>query len=148
MLKEYVVGFALGKGRRVALIKKTKPEWQAGLLNGVGGKIEDFDDDIWCAMVREFHEETGVETVIADWTHYLTIDTDKSRVYFFVARLTDEQFKALRSTTEEQVVARFAHSLDWKECVPNLRWVVPMATMAQTLDGVPAVGERSEERVV
>jgi 8-oxo-dGTP pyrophosphatase MutT (NUDIX family) len=148
MKKAYVVGFAFGPGKRVALIKKTKPEWQAGLFNGVGGKVEDFDDDIHCAMVREFEEETGVKTFIKDWHLYLEIATDKSHVSFFTTRLSDEQFKSLQSITEEQVVARFYDSLNWKECLPNLRWVVPMATMARYIGDVVNVVELSEERAV
>jgi 8-oxo-dGTP diphosphatase len=142
--KEYVVGFAFGPGKRVALIRKTKPEWQAGLLNGVGGKVEDFDDDIWCAMAREFEEETGVKTTGKDWRLYLEIATDKSHVYFFCTRLKDEQFKELRSTTDETLVVRFYDSLDWAECLPNLRWAIPMATVARSLGAVVNVVELSD----
>ena len=59
MIKKYVVGFMFDTSlTNVALIRKTKPAWQAGLLNGIGGKVEageSFDD----AMVREFSEEAG-----------------------------------------------------------------------------------------
>jgi len=37
----YCLGFAFYRSRRkVVLIRKTKPDWQRGKLNGVGGKIE------------------------------------------------------------------------------------------------------------
>lgn len=144
-MKEYVVGFALGPGKRVALIRKTKPVWQAGLLNGVGGKVEDSDASRHAAMAREFLEETGVETAPLDWVWYLQITTDKSVVDFFVTKLKDEQFKALRSTTDEQVVARFYDALTWKECVPNLRWAVPLATMAHCLKEVVRLQELNLE---
>lgn len=40
-LSRYVVGFLFdSEFRQVALIRKQKPQWQAGLLNGIGGKIE------------------------------------------------------------------------------------------------------------
>lgn len=42
-MKKYVLGFMFStedRGQKVALIKKLKPKWQAGLLNGIGGKIE------------------------------------------------------------------------------------------------------------
>ncbi len=40
-MKTMVAGFLFDESReRVVLIKKQKPEWQSGRLNGVGGKIE------------------------------------------------------------------------------------------------------------
>ncbi len=62
-MSAYVVGFQFNAERtKVALIRKAKPEWQKGLLNGIGGKIEPTDNDPHSAMVREFREETGVAT--------------------------------------------------------------------------------------
>lgn len=41
MSSTYVLGFMFDRvGAGVALLRKTKPEWQAGRLNGVGGKVE------------------------------------------------------------------------------------------------------------
>lgn len=37
-MKHYVLGFAFGPNyKKVALLHKLRPEWQKGLLNGVGG---------------------------------------------------------------------------------------------------------------
>lgn len=80
-VKEYVLGFALTKNKRwVVLIQKTKPEFQAGKLNGVGGKIEEGETPKE-AMVREFHEETGC--FHEEWKHYATLNFSGSRVYVF-----------------------------------------------------------------
>jgi 8-oxo-dGTP diphosphatase len=39
---QYVLGFLFDPSQKdVVLIKKLKPEWQKGKLNGVGGKIEE-----------------------------------------------------------------------------------------------------------
>lgn len=66
----YVVGFAFSEERsRVVLIRKTKPKWQAGYLNGVGGKVEPTDSSAHAAMAREFHEETGVLTEPDAWKY-------------------------------------------------------------------------------
>ena len=60
MVKRYVVGFLLNYDRtQVVLIRKNRPAWQAGHLNGVGGKIEMGETPIE-AMTREFEEETGL----------------------------------------------------------------------------------------
>ena len=65
---EYVLGFAFDqKYSRVLLINKNKPGWQAGLKNGVGGKIETYDPTVAHAMVREFEEETSIETETYQW---------------------------------------------------------------------------------
>jgi hypothetical protein len=38
---EYVCGFMFANDfTEVALIRKNKPEWQRGKLNGIGGKVE------------------------------------------------------------------------------------------------------------
>ena len=39
--KYYVLGFLFSPDcKRVALIIKNRPDWQAGFLNGIGGKID------------------------------------------------------------------------------------------------------------
>jgi 8-oxo-dGTP pyrophosphatase MutT (NUDIX family) len=59
MIQEYVLGFVFNLDKtKVALMRKTKPEWQRGRLNGIGGKIELGETSI-TAMHREFKEETG-----------------------------------------------------------------------------------------
>lgn len=65
----YVVGFLFDQElQRVALIRKNKPRWQAGLLNGIGGKIEITDDNPHDAMFREFKEEA--ELCWSDWSYF------------------------------------------------------------------------------
>jgi 8-oxo-dGTP diphosphatase len=62
MTQHYVNGFMFSPDhQRVALIHKRQPTWQAGYLNGIGGKIE-LGETAAEAMVREFSEETGVAT--------------------------------------------------------------------------------------
>jgi 8-oxo-dGTP diphosphatase len=66
----YVLGFAFLNGDKdVILIEKTKPDWQKGLMNGVGGKLESYDESSLHAMVREFREETGIDTRLTQWKH-------------------------------------------------------------------------------
>ena len=57
-MKRYVLGFYFD-GDRVLLINKTKPEWQRGKLNGLGGTVESGEAPI-LGMVREFREESGL----------------------------------------------------------------------------------------
>ena len=61
VVTEYVVGFCFDPSlHHVVLVRKNRPEWQKGRLNGVGGHIEESDPDAKYAMDREFGEETGV----------------------------------------------------------------------------------------
>jgi len=84
--KKMVCGF-LFTGKMVLLVKKTRQSWQAGLLNGVGGVIEDSETPIE-AMVREFREETGVLIPSIDWCHFATEQEPFGAwVYFFTAKL-------------------------------------------------------------
>ena len=57
----YVLGFCFDlQKKQVLLIHKKRPDWQKGLLNGIGGKIE-VGESIISAMNREFKEETDLE---------------------------------------------------------------------------------------
>lgn len=102
----YVLGFAFTDDGRVLLIEKKRPEWQAGRLNGVGGRVETTESSCQ-AMVREFQEETGVETGEGDW-HF------RGRMYardwsVFVFSMTSEKVKAAKTKTDERL---FFHYLD------------------------------------
>jgi 8-oxo-dGTP pyrophosphatase MutT (NUDIX family) len=85
-MKHYVLGFAFSHAfnqyeKRLVLIRKNRPEWQAGKMNGIGGKIEE-EDFKWnfnheatpmvvkYAMTREFKEETGVESTSDQWDYF------------------------------------------------------------------------------
>lgn len=58
-MDRYVVGFAVTPGRKFLLVEKLRPKWQAGHLNGIGGKIEEEETPI-AAMRREAAEEAGL----------------------------------------------------------------------------------------
>lgn len=82
---QYVVGFMFTLDKNeVVLIRKNRPDWQAGKWNGVGGKCED-DETPANAMKREFLEETGVDS--EEWEKYAMIYGDNNgwRVHVFRA---------------------------------------------------------------
>lgn len=63
----YVLGLIFNKNKtEIALIRKDRPIFQKGLLNGIGGKIENNETEI-NAMIRECEEETTLVTVENDW---------------------------------------------------------------------------------
>lgn len=127
-MKTYVVGFMINEQRtQVALIQKTKPEWQAGLLNGIGGKIEP-NESAKGAMTREFLEETGVQTYSDEWSPFLRAHdyTKTYRVYFFKCIAHQRLLDALKSPTEEIVTIVNISDLDTLPVIPNLKWAIRM----------------------
>lgn len=140
MAKLYVVGFLLNTDRtEVVLIRKNRPVWQAGLLNGVGGKVEP-GEEFETAMRREFIEETGV--AVGEWDLMCTVtwandtarvDDEAATVAFFRAVWTGPEplDQVVRSFTDERVEV---HSLRHPrtDVIPNLRWLLPLA--AYTVD--------------
>lgn len=58
--RRYVVGFIFSLDRQsVLLIRKNRPQWQLGKLNGIGGEIEKGETP-HAAMTRECAEECGI----------------------------------------------------------------------------------------
>ena len=100
----YALGFAFNVGlTQVALIEKLKPDWQKGKLNGIGGKVNNFEN-YNLAMVREFEEETGVKTQEGEWRARGVIyrpNDLKCSVYSTVLPL--DRFLSIRTMEAEKV---------------------------------------------
>jgi len=115
--------FDLTEGR-VALIRKVRPEWQKGYLNGIGGHVEAEEAPLE-AMSREFYEETGVR--VRDWQHFCTLKTadhdGPAAVHFFTTNAPRDL--KLTCMTDEEVLWVPEGSL-WKP-LPNLHWLIAMA---------------------
>ena len=122
MVKLYVVGFLFSEDmKRVVLIHKNKPAWQVGLLNGVGGKIEQ-DESPKNAIKREFEEETGL--TISDWKYYAKVSGDEWCVDFFHA--TSKDIDSVKSITDEKVEIFNVSDINTLPVIPNLKWLIPM----------------------
>lgn len=128
----YVAGFMFSHDRsRVALIRKSKPAWQAGKLNGIGGKIE-IGEDGFLAMQREFQEETGYLTTIKQWEHFCMMSGRNNsnegdfRVDFFV---TVGDLSMLRCVTDEEIVWAFTEEMNpaRKDVIENIPWLIGLA---------------------
>lgn len=127
--QRYVVGFLFDEDERtVVLLRKNRPAWQAGKLNGMGGHVEpgeSFDD----AMVRECQEESGL-TLLQGWTRFAELRGHGMRMgcYRSSERDAAQQVGAANDVGERfelhSVQAVMSASV---ETIPNLRWLVPMA---------------------
>ncbi len=130
---KYVLGFAFDGDlpeTKVLLIRKTKPAWQKGRLNGVGGKIEPGETSI-TAIVREFQEETTIQTQKKDWTLRGIIsgglNSDSPwEIHVYATHLDGVLNPWMPSPTEEMLVVRKVDSL-WqcRDLIFNLHWMIP-----------------------
>lgn len=121
----YVLGFAFDEAKQnVVLIRKNKPEWQKGKWNGVGGKVE-IGENYEDAMVREFKEETGVETSIYDWTRYMYMCGEGWEVNVFYS--VDNRYDVSKTSTEELVERWRVDQVPHMNAISNLSWLIPMA---------------------
>lgn len=130
--KQMVAGFMFNADMtRVVLIKKNKPHWQAGKLNGIGGKVEDSDETHHHAMSREFREETSMATEPADWQHYGRLEGPDWLVELFVIRHS-ENLLPVRSCTDEVVGIYSLHKLSQidEQLLDDVMWMIHSARFA------------------
>jgi 8-oxo-dGTP diphosphatase len=122
--KQYVIGFAFNSDfSKVALIRKNKPVWQKGCLNGIGGKIEEGETPI-DAQEREFKEEAGIE--VNNWFAYALIRGSDFDLY--VSKAVGVDLDSIRSMEDEQIEI---HDVDdiilYKEkMIDNLPYLICM----------------------
>jgi len=139
MEKQYVLGFCFSRDKEeVVLIRKNRPEWQKGKLNGVGGKIEPEDASPLHAMVREFKEETGVDTIdrindeMNGWKHFATMTFEddimggKAIVYCF-KMFSNVCYQCKTIETEQVLCLPLNSELIKSLSLDNLQVLIPMA---------------------
>ena len=127
-MNAYVVGF-LRENDKILLIKKNRPAWQAGKLNGVGGHIEALETP-HAAMMREFKEEAGLK--ILDWFKSAVMLGQDWIVHVFYAYGPIHQ---AMSVTGEQVLVVQMNRLPGN-VLPNLHWLIPLSFDTQLLEPV------------
>jgi 8-oxo-dGTP diphosphatase len=125
----YVLGFQFdNRGESVVLIVKSKPDWQRGLLNGVGGKIEAGESPAE-AMAREFREETGVHSTPEHWGHFCTMSGEFFEVLCFKS-FADNRYNDAKTIEGEIIEKKFIRNLEASaphRMISNLPWLISMA---------------------
>ena len=121
----YVVGLLFSDNLDyVLLIEKKRPTWQAGKLNGVGGKAGQ-DEGLLAAMMREFKEETGVH--VDSWKHLIDQRFPGGKVAYFIAKSSEALDAAKTVTDEELEIISVAHIINpLYELIEPLQWIIPM----------------------
>ena len=120
---EMVVGFLFdAEYKNVMLVKKNRPPWQDGKINGVGGKIEK-DEAPLMAMHREFFEETG--HLINNFKNFAILNGSGWRVYFYEAMVLE--LKILEEfDNDEEIIIEQVNNLP-NNSISNLRWLMYLA---------------------
>lgn len=134
-MTRYTVGFAFSlDGSHVALIRKLRPKWQNGKLNGIGGHVEPEDGHPAATQQREFWEETGVIIPANQWLAFATLVGPDYMVRCF-RTLTDDIYK-VRSMTDEEIVVLPVSALRDQLHIVNLGYLLPLALDNEQI-GVP-----------
>ncbi|PUE67165.1 NUDIX hydrolase [Arcobacter lacus] len=96
----YVVGI-ITDGSKILLLRKNNPDWQKGLYNGVGGKV-DLDETPLEAIKRGCQKEVGLE--ISNWSEIETIPLQSGvdLTYFFTV-IEEEELKKAQGLEDERV---------------------------------------------
>lgn len=105
-MKKYTLAFIFNHDlKKVLLIRKNKPVEQAGLLNGVGGKMEDFDQTFLDCIKREVEEETGLVLEKDDFINIGNLtDNEYYIVEIFTAKIEDNLINSFEKMTDEDVI--------------------------------------------
>lgn len=124
-IQEYCNGFMIcPQTKQILVIRKNRPLFQAGKLNGIGGKIEKSETPL-AAMVREFREESGIWTTVKDWEPTVILRGSDFVVHFF--RTLVQKFPVYRSITDEQVsVVAYEHLMIPGVALENMQWILPL----------------------
>ena len=127
-MKRYVVGFLQDRSGYVGLLRKDRPEWQAGMLNGIGGHVE--PGETWMgAMEREAREEASLGLAIS-WECFAAIKGDGWEMYCFRAEVDDvSRILPLNNDVGEEFESYPLWQVEGGalSTIPNLRWLVSMA---------------------
>ena len=126
----YCLGFVFDElGDAVLMVRKRRPLWQAGKLNGVGGKIERGETPRQ-AMSRECAEETGLQIDEDQWEHFATLDGGAVfRVEVFSVFIKDIGFA--RRLTDEIVYVFSVHAEQTSrrsDVIGNVQLLLSIAT--------------------
>jgi 8-oxo-dGTP diphosphatase len=106
---------------RLVLMRRTRPAWQAGRVNALGGKVAPDE----CPLVgarREVREEAGVD--VAGWEEFLVWSDPEYRMH--AVRAFDDRALDARSCEDQPVFLADSTALP-HNVIDNLRWLVPLA---------------------
>lgn len=108
-------------GREVVLVRKTRPVWQAGRVNALGGKV-DAGEGLADAARREVREEAGID--VEGWQEFLVWRDPEYRLR--AVRAFDDVARQARTAEDQEVFLANVGALPFN-VIDNLRWMIPLA---------------------
>ena len=94
-----VVGI-ITDNKEILLLKKNNPDWQKGLYNGIGGKVE-LNTTPLETIIKKSEEDLGIN--ISNW---IELDSEISssgiEIVYFLTTLNENEIKKLQSQTDER----------------------------------------------
>ena len=139
-MKSMVLGFYFSPDlEEVLLIKKTKPDWQAGKLNGIGGKVEKTELSV-AAMSREMAEEANLDLFYDRWSFggYMKGDDWDVCIFYAICQNPVER-ECIQSLTEEEVgwykTSDIVHGGKY-DVMNNLPFIIQMCLCLMKNDGL------------
>ncbi|WP_207796837.1 NUDIX hydrolase [Aliarcobacter cryaerophilus] len=94
-----VVGI-ITDNKEILLLKKNNPDWQKGLYNGIGGKVE-LNTTPLETIIKKCQEELGVN--ISNWIELDSeITSSGIEIVYFLTILNEGEIKKLQSQTDER----------------------------------------------
>lgn len=135
------LGFVFSKDlKQVLLIRKQHPEWQAGKINGLGGKTEAGETPEECVS-REVREESDLQIPATSWHKVTKLVWNVWRVEVF-ATIYEGSFRDAVTLTDEEVEWFDVDQLP-AQVISNLRWLIPLAIDQLTNSSPPTVANVS-----
>src|SRR5947209_274471 len=123
-MKKYCLGFVFTPDlEKVLLMHRLRPEWQAGKINGLGGKFEENEDGL-NAMVREIREECGLESKKEDWSPVGILEGETWIMDVF-GYIFSGDIVEIKSLEDQQVEWFEVHNLPMN-VISNLQWLIPL----------------------
>lgn len=107
--------------REVVLVRKTRPAWQAGRVNALGGKLHN-GESLLDAARREVREEAGVD--VERWEEFLLWHDPEYRLR--AVRAFDDVARLARTAEDQEVFLANVSGLPLN-VIDNLRWIIPLA---------------------
>ncbi len=102
-------------------MRRTRPAWQAGRVNALGGRLQPGESAVAAAR-REVREECGVD--VAEWREVLV--WEDAEYVMHVMRGVSELALEARTIEDQEVFLADVRALP-DNVIDNLRWLVPLA---------------------
>ena len=125
---DYVSGYILSEDlKKVLLIRKNRPTWQAGKLNAIGGKIEETDLSPLFALIREVKEETGLETYESQWNKLDGIKRDGEFKLHIFYTVSDKLLYTAKTMEDEEVGIYKIDDLQYESLMNTVHFCIEKA---------------------